>query len=1028
MRSPRFAFYWVAAACAVVFFAPLSGNSAEAVQASPASAGVAATPGKEVRFHCLEIAPFVRKRLDQYRADESWGMVPRGPQRFGGVPFQLMGKLEITGMGAARDGRFYPSRFSGIVAGRKARRLHVLHGTGYAAPEGAPVAELVLRYSDGSRHVIPLIYGVHTRNWYVEDEERKADLADPASAVVWTHKQGSLDLRLFKSSFPNPHPERKIKSVDVLSLMSRATPVIVAMTLEDDRSAAPPGTAPTAFDDSTCRRELKVRVVNAQSGAPVPGAAVRALVTDTNRTFGFGTNRTDARGEFILDYPAGQLLRLRLEARAPAFLASTLVLSNAEPANFPVECVVKLASGVRLGGVVREPSGKPIAGVRVGVCTVAQDEVGQAIETEADAVVTDKSGRWATWSVAGDAAALTFKLSHPAYRPAEFDLTASESPSENEVSRAALLRGKALLSLRPGLPVTGTVTDLAGKPIAGAHVWLRDSAEEPTILTNTADAKGRFRFGVMAEGQGILAVSAPGFAPQRIEVAFGEEAKPAAFKLDRATPLRGRVLDGSQKPVAGAAVTLEQWKDLPFPRWSAQTDAEGRFAWDSAPPVAATYSIAKEGYRPLSGVTLTAAGQETTLRLDQAGFITGRVVDAETKKPIASFTVIRGRSYSGDDVYWERQNAVTGLDGKFSLKEDRNYSERICLAIEARGYLPLATPPFSSSGWVTNDYELKKGEGPRGVVRLPDGQPAAGAQVALLTGDYTVLKDGELEARGSGGAFARADSEGRFTLPGAYAKMLIAVHKQGYAEIAPGSLAPGGALTLQPWGRIEGVMRNGRRPATNQAVMVSAARGGGALQLNYDFEQYRTETDAQGRFNIQRVPPGQRFLVRLVPMDRGQMWSHITPVDVKPGEPTPVVYGGNGRAVIGKVTSQDSSVEIAWQSGHRTLHTKMPTPPATARTREEIQAWNDSEEVKTARANYRYYAVRMQEDGTFRIEDVPPGQYTLSMQFQGPAGDSSSMGGRYVGSIAREVEVPAMPDGPVDQPLDLGALELSPMR
>jgi len=151
-------------------------------------------------------------------------------------------------------------------------------------------------------------------------------------------------------------------------------------------------------------------------------------------------------------------------------------------------------------------------------------------------------------------------------------------------------------------------------------------------------------------------------------------------------------------------------------------------------------------------------------------------------------------------------------------------------------------------------------------------------------------------------------------------------------------------------------------------------------------------------------------------------------VDVKPGEPTPVVYGGNGRAVIGKVTSQDSSVEIAWQSGHRTLHTKMPTPPATARTREEIQAWNDSEEVKTARANYRYYAVRMQEDGTFRIEDVPPGQYTLSMQFQGPAGDSSSMGGRYVGSIAREVEVPAMPDGPVDQPLDLGALELSPMR
>ena len=1006
----------------------------------PARGAVAAAPLVAAEtlpvFHPVDCSQFVKK-WDQFGANDCWAVVPRGLNRLGDVPFQMDGVLEVTGLGSARDGRgFYPTRVTGIPVGQKGHRLHLLTGTGYNAPEDTPIAKLLAHYADGSAQAFYIRYGVHTRNWWRERVELDDKVSDPSASVVWSYTEAPWNLRLYKTTFHNPHPEREIKTLDLFSLLSRATPVVVAITLEEDRGAsAAPATATAALDESACRRELRLRFVD-QHDRPVAGAVASLSLTDAGRTFGYGTNRADARGELVVDYPADQVRELAVNVRAPSCLPTRLSLTNAAPGNLALEQVVKLEAGVKIGGLVRAAAGLPIAGARVSVNTVAKDEVGQAIEQETDVATTDAAGRWTSASVSAGFKSLTFKLTHPDFRPAEYYMSDAGAGGAPEGSKADLLAGKAVMVMEPGVVVAGTVTDDAGKPLGGVEVLLRDSSDPPKDRFTQTDAAGRFKFVVMETGEGTVAVAAKGFSPQSAAVTFESELKPLSLKLEAAKAFHGRVVDEAGKPIARATVTLASWKELAFPKWHDLTDAKGRFSWDSAPADGAVYSITAQGYQPEQS-TASPGDDEVIFTLKGVPGITGTVVDAETKAPIKQFQVIIGRSYGQDSVNWDRFNPMRGSDGKYfyAVSENVLLAREFRLLVEADGYLPQTSLPFELAGWLTNNFELKKGQGPRGVVKLPNGQPAAGVPVALLTGDYVLLKNQTLDFRGGRrNGFATTDAEGKFALPAAHATRLVAASRQGYAEAPLEQLDTTLTLTLQPWGRIEGVVRNGRRPATNQWVMVVSDRGASTAGLQYDFEAYRVQADDQGRFVLADVPPGERYLVRLTPMqgNRGWMWSHGETITVRTGALTQVTFGGKGRTVIGKVVPNEPR-EIAWQSGHHMLGTPQPRPPPTARTAAELRAWSEQPEVKEARAHYRYYSVTFDDDGSFRAEEVPPGHYELNFYFTGPPGQGDSSGapfraGALVGSLRQEFDVPEMPNGPVAEPLDLGRLDFVVQR
>jgi hypothetical protein len=305
-------------------------SAAQATTTATAAHSSSTTPTSGANFHPVPLDPFYQRQFADYRSTESWAQVPRGETNFDGVPFLMFGKIDLTGLGRARDGEFQPARVGEIPVGRRATRLHLIHGASYDSPHDTPMAAVLLRYESGEAQRLFLRYGVHVRNWYVEARETDPTLSDPRSLVIWngtTRPDGSgTPTRLFKTTFDNPLPAQEIRAIELLSLFARANSVILAITLEDSPSAAPPTMEDN--DDSEFRREDSLRVSDTDTGQPIPNAAIRLSVTEGARTYRFGAYRSDARGQIRIDYPPGRFQAFIVDATAPGYSPVNLEILN----------------------------------------------------------------------------------------------------------------------------------------------------------------------------------------------------------------------------------------------------------------------------------------------------------------------------------------------------------------------------------------------------------------------------------------------------------------------------------------------------------------------------------------------------------------------------------------------------------------------------------------------------------------------------------------------------------------------------
>jgi protocatechuate 3,4-dioxygenase beta subunit len=771
---------------------------------------------------------------------------------------------------------------------------------------------------------------------------------------------------------------------------------------------------------------LRLQVVDAASRQPVAGVQVLA----TNRQSEFGplptrTMATDAAGQCQVNLGGQQPVSLTLKVSAPGHAAEDKQWASG---NIPEECAIELQKAVTIGGVVLDESGRPIAGAAVVVSGVTRDEVGQYVTVPFDTVSADQTGKWTSARVPAKLDQLSFRVTHPEFMPADYDQATPDNSTGKVVTKESLLAGNAQMTLEPGIRVEGTLADDRGVSIAAAEVTLLMGENLETRKQAKSDSQGRFKLVVFEAGKAHLVAQARTYAPQHIPVEAERGLKPLSLVLAKGNLLQGRVVDDIGKPVEGATVSLASWRNLPLLSWRAQTDSEGRFSWDSAPADSVGLSVSKAGFNDAYQDVSAAANEEATLRLAKAFQLTGKVADAQTKEPIKSFRLMSGFVYGGDDedgVYWERQQRTSGTNGVYAAKLDYQRGQKVKFMALADGYLPKVTPALPDTGWHTFDFELNKGSGPQGVVVSTDGQPVAGAQVAILGLGYLYLGKAAFRNYNPSDAFqAKTDAQGRFSLSAALASpTLVAVHEQGFCEIKAEELAASGKITLLPWGRVEGVMKFGNRLATNEQIMLGP-KSYGRNELNYDSDTFKRDTDDQGRFTFEYVPPGTRQLLLVIPAGP-RSWSLSNPqrIEVKAGEVTRVTYGGMGRAVIGKVVLSDPSRQLDWNQGYHNLTTKWPKPPQQFNTPGEQRAWQNSPEMKAARENARQYRPRFAADGSFRVEDVPAGTYDLQLNFTEPGGDNLGMG-RPVGSLTKEVVVPEMPGGRSDEPLDLGELKL----
>ena len=303
----------------------------------------AKSSGPDPGFHPVDLSTYYNKRAGRWPPGSCWSAVPWGRRVYDGVPFECGGVLEVAGLDAARRiGEVFRGRFTGIPVGSAGTWLHILHGTGWSEADGVPIARLAVHYENGQTTNLLISYGVHVRNWWQEPSESESRLSDPNSKVAWSAPNPEqagrpTTLRFFKSSFANPHPSWVIATLDIESLFSRATPVVVAITVGKAGEGVKP--QPIAAMPLPGRFNQRMVVKAAASGQPINGARVEVVLSDGELLYLFGTQTTDAAGRTILEFSREPIRELILSVSAPGYTPFQL---NRDIVDLPPELELKL--------------------------------------------------------------------------------------------------------------------------------------------------------------------------------------------------------------------------------------------------------------------------------------------------------------------------------------------------------------------------------------------------------------------------------------------------------------------------------------------------------------------------------------------------------------------------------------------------------------------------------------------------------------------------------------------------------------
>jgi hypothetical protein len=492
--------------------------------------------------------------------------------------------------------------------------------------------------------------------------------------------------------------------------------------------------------------------------------------------------------------------------------------------------------------------------------------------------------------------------------------------------------------------------------------------------------------------------------------------------------------------------------------------------------------ITAPGYMSLIMYSITPGETENVVKLRPALRLHGTVVDAGTKQPVNIFTltagwprqvflngastnsgaefggVPRGLEFSDGTYDWTfTQPMVVGTQTPYDF----------ILKVEADGYTPALSRVFKATEKDAEfDFELKQASFLNCVARLPDGSLAAGATIQLI------MSANNLNMCGRPGAHATpdisTDDTGHFRLPQpAQPEVILMTNETGFAVMTYEQLRELPELKLQRWARVAGIFKLGTEVGVNQKLAAGFPDSGGTLvnptpvgQLlaavlrRTVFDSREAQTDGSGHFIFDCLPAAQVALMRVesIPTPQGGymianggVWGgcRLAMLDLKEGQRLEADLGGTGRWVNGKLVTTNRIEDC-----QATLVPVLPSIPyPDGLNQEQKTNWAKSWLASEAGSRHRFWLggnprpgwdtirlpmmmggwpVKLAEDGTFHIADVPPGDYQFSATFtEPPSPGSSGMGTFNRKSIALPGKKFTVPEGdnlPAMPPLDLGEI------
>jgi len=793
--------------------------------------------------------------------------------------------------------------------------------------------------------------------------------------------------------------------------------------------------------DLPADKVLDLEVIDKASGEPLPALTLSVRLENGTRAFS-----TDGRGHARVEYaPASKYLGVT--AKPDGYVPTQVAWRNyttKEPV--PDKFTLELEKGTTIGGIIHDEAGQPIPGVTVFLLIhrKGEDANNSRITTAIwdFPVKTDEDGRWHCDVAPKELDDPWIRLSHPDYLSDEMYGMTPKPPL------AKLRDQTGVMVLKKGAALAGRVLDDTGKPIANAKVMQGQDRFGSHFPDTKTDAEGNFKFAQVRKGSDVvLPVTARGRAPDQKTIRVDKDTTDVEFRLEPGHIVKGRVVDPAGKPLGGVMIATDTWRGNRALMFRTNTDGDGRWTWKEAPSDEVLTDILQQGYMDLRRVSIRPSDQEQTFTLKPPLHVTGTVIDAETQKPVDRFKVIQGTDWGNrqQPVSWDRRETQAQGGGKFEF--DVTYPRPgYAVRIESDGYLPAESKVFHDANGptVSLEFKLKRGQPLAGVVRGPDGKPVAGADVMFCTGQQgAYVSNGELQQRRDH-LTVQTDNAGRYRLPpqsGQY--MLVAVHDRGYAEVASDQLEKSTDITLEPWGRVTGVVRAGSK--VKPGVMLSINRlDEPNAQPNRPrvYHDLQAQAGPDGRFTFERVPAGKaQVAVQVKTGERSTTFTQATPVDVKAGETVEVQVGGTGRPVTGRVSvPAEVAGNVDWSAVRFSFSTKVdvrrPKLPDDwadmddAARRKWGEAWQQGPEGRAQQAAYqaaRHFAARLDGQGKFTADDVPAGTYTaMVMLMAPPKGDRPSTD--VAAMVQHEFTVPPSKGAEADEPLDIGVIELKPMR
>jgi len=640
---------------------------------------------------------------------------------------------------------------------------------------------------------------------------------------------------------------------------------------------------------------LRGRVVDSQAHA-LEGASLRALGSQAV---------SDAEGRFQLrasslvdDTP----VRVFLAGYAPAevdvqTLGARELLDNIE--------IVLQRGGVVRGRAVDE-NGRGVADARIDY--FAAKEI---------SALSGVDGRFELSSLPLDASWISLSVRATGYVHARVSFEDGRLPKDEFQVR-----------LERALELTGTVNDESGTPLPGVAIGMGRNQFDAEVVRAVSGDAGRFTLRGASARKARLFASHAGFATYDVAFEPALQSGPIVITLRKGGSLRGVTVDEHGQPLARIRISLRT--DDSYLESRTSSDATGRFELANVPDQDGLSLECYGAGRVRTTLPFARGAGEVEVVLPPAASMCGRVIDAASGAPIERFRVrlVDPEARPGDQHltgvsanWFESGREFRSPDGRWNFQGEEAPAGMVTgIEITAAGYAPARV----ARAVLTLDPQSSPIETPlhppaslRGrVLALDSGAPLADARLRIV-----LVRGPKHRQVDENAPRTLSDSQGAFRFTELSGEPVwIVVEAQGFARKCAGPFEPTSAsppvqIDLERGATLRGVLLEwGGAPIGQAEIEVNRTD-----PLSGERLDWRLTTDAQGRFELAQLGPGEYQVARLLRSDSLGIYDLARQVDVQENALVEIELRPRGTVrVSGRVNAGASAFSgpiSAWKLG-----------------------------------------------------------------------------------------------------------------